>query len=102
MHWDKQNDIYGLVKYHSKENQINQSVRLLSNYDLIITTRLHGHILACLLGIPNILLNNSYGKNKNFYQTWMKNNSFNAYYAETIEDVKKILTENFKGNLTHE
>jgi pyruvyl transferase EpsO len=37
---------------------------------LVITNRLHGHILSTLLGIPNILLPNSYYKNEAFYETW--------------------------------
>ncbi|HEY9603927.1 MAG TPA: polysaccharide pyruvyl transferase family protein [Allocoleopsis sp.] len=37
---------------------------------LVITNRLHGHILSTLLGIPNILLPNSYYKNESFYKTW--------------------------------
>ncbi len=37
---------------------------------LVITNRLHGHILCILLGIPHILLPNSYYKNESFYETW--------------------------------
>jgi len=36
----------------------------------IVTSRLHGHILASLLGIPNTLLDNSYGKNSRYYDAW--------------------------------
>lgn len=94
-HWNKRNDVYGLIKLHSKERQIRSAVEFLSQYDLIITTRLHGHILACLLGVPNIVLDNSYGKNKNFYDTWMRDNSFNAYYADSLAEVRRILIKNF-------
>lgn len=31
-------------------------------YDLIITSRLHGHIFSCLLELPNYICDNSYGK----------------------------------------
>jgi pyruvyl transferase EpsO len=41
-----------------------------SGYNLIITNRLHGHILCLLLEIPHIFLPNSYHKNEGFYQTW--------------------------------
>lgn len=89
-HWDKKYDIYGLLKFHSKEDQINTGIDFLSKYDFIITTRLHGHIAACLLGIPNILLDNSYGKNKNFFVTWMDKNNEHYYYAENISQIQKI------------
>lgn len=39
-------------------------------YDQVITTRLHGHIFCCLLGISNQVCDNSYGKNSGYYQQW--------------------------------
>ncbi len=39
-------------------------------YRLIITNRLHGHILCLLLEIPHVFLPNSYYKNAAFYQAW--------------------------------
>ena len=95
LHWSKANDVHGLIKFHSKERQIQSAVEFLSQYNLIITTRLHGHILACLLGIPNIVLDNSYGKNKNFYDAWMQDNMLNAHYANSPNDVRDILLKNF-------
>ena len=37
---------------------------------MVITERLHGHILCLLGGIPNVLIDNSYGKNAAFYSAW--------------------------------
>ena len=37
---------------------------------VVITDRLHAHILSLLLGIPNVILDNSYGKLHDFYHTW--------------------------------
>ena len=39
-----------------------RGLRLLSNYKTVVSDRLHVHILCCLLGIPHIMLDNSYGK----------------------------------------
>lgn len=40
----------------------------------VITTRLHGGILAMLLGCGRIVFtDNSYGKNRGFYETWLQN-----------------------------
>lgn len=43
-----------------------------SIYEKVITSRLHGHILTCLLERNSVLLNNSYGKNKGYYELWTK------------------------------
>jgi exopolysaccharide biosynthesis predicted pyruvyltransferase EpsI len=44
--------------------------RLLSRARIVVTDRLHGHILSLLLGIPHVVLDNSYGKVRSFYDTW--------------------------------
>jgi pyruvyl transferase EpsO len=44
--------------------------RQLSAGRVVVTTRLHGHLLALLLGIPHVLLDNSYGKVRGAYDTW--------------------------------
>lgn len=36
----------------------------------VVTSRMHGHILACLLGIRTKLIDNSYGKNSGYYKSW--------------------------------
>ena len=36
----------------------------------LVSNRLHGHILACLLGIPNLLFDNNYGKCSDYFRTW--------------------------------
>lgn len=41
-------------------------------YDVIYTTRLHGMILSILLDKQIFLIDNSYGKNFNFYHTWLE------------------------------
>ncbi|HBT5056465.1 TPA: polysaccharide pyruvyl transferase [Klebsiella pneumoniae] len=43
---------------------------LFSSYDEIITSRMHGHILSCLVDTPNKILDNSYGKNSGYYSQW--------------------------------
>ncbi|ASB87274.1 polysaccharide pyruvyl transferase family protein [Bacillus sonorensis] len=51
---------------------VNKSVRFFSRYESVVTSRLHGHILSCLLQKENVVIDNSYGKNANYYNTWMK------------------------------
>lgn len=40
------------------------------SYDVVVTSRMHGHILCCLLGVKTKLLDNSYGKNSTYYDAW--------------------------------
>ncbi len=51
---------------------VDRAMRLLSAGTVVITDRLHAHILCALAGIPHILLNNVYGKNISFYETWCR------------------------------
>ncbi|WP_141501961.1 polysaccharide pyruvyl transferase family protein [Paenibacillus luteus] len=49
---------------------VDKAVKRFSGYRVVQTSRLHGHILSCLMDKPNTLLDNSYGKNSNYYNTW--------------------------------
>ena len=50
--------------------RLGAGITLLSRGRVVVTDRLHGHILALLLGIPNVLLDNSYGKCRAVWETW--------------------------------
>ncbi|MEC4986894.1 MAG: polysaccharide pyruvyl transferase family protein [Oscillatoria sp. PMC 1068.18] len=65
-------------------------------YQVIITNRLHGHILCLLLGIPHLFLPNSYHKNESFYQTWSQDISW-CHFAKNSEEVKVKIRELFKS-----
>jgi pyruvyl transferase EpsO len=54
------------------KQRVRRGCRLLSRGRVVITDRLHGHILGLLLGIPHVILDNSYGKLRTFYETWTK------------------------------
>lgn len=49
-----------------------EATELFNQFAHVTTDRLHGHILSSLLSIPNTIIDNSYGKNSNYYQAWMK------------------------------
>ena len=50
--------------------RLSRGCRLLSAGRAVLTDRLHGHVLSVLLGIPHLLLDNSTGKVRSFYETW--------------------------------
>ncbi|NJD78758.1 MAG: exopolysaccharide biosynthesis protein [Candidatus Methanoperedens sp.] len=70
--------------YILSQHLVNKSINFFAQYSFIKTSRLHGHILACLMNIPNLLLDNSYGKNNMYYETW----TFRVPYAK-FENRKK-------------
>lgn len=55
----------------------------------VVTDRLHGHILCLQLGIPHVLVDNSYGKLRAFHETWTKGSDL-VTWCETHE---QALTE---------
>lgn len=52
---------------------IKEGVEFISPYGYVSTTRLHGCILAILLDKEITFIDNSYGKNRRFYETWLTN-----------------------------
>ena len=61
----------------------------MSKYNFVITTRLHGHILSILLGVPSIIIDNSYGKNKRFYFSWLQDEPL-SYFANSEEEANEL------------
>lgn len=46
--------------------------RLLSSADVVVTDRLHGHILSLLCGVPCVLVDSRTGKVRRFHETWTR------------------------------
>ncbi|WP_298740346.1 polysaccharide pyruvyl transferase family protein [uncultured Chitinophaga sp.] len=66
------NPEFGLKSSGNRKKFIETGIRFINEYDTIVTTRLHGLILAVLLNKKVLLLDNSYGKIEGFYNTWLK------------------------------
>ena len=73
---DKINDLW----YKHTLNIIERARNEFMKYDLVVTSRLHGHIFSCLLGIPNQVCDNSYGKNLGYYNQWTKDIDYAEKY----------------------
>jgi len=52
------------------EWRLQRGLAMLSAGELVVTDRLHAHILSLLLDIPHVLLDNSYGKVAGFADQW--------------------------------
>jgi pyruvyl transferase EpsO len=52
--------------------RLGRAVALLSGADVVVTDRLHGHVLALLLGIPHVLLDDRTGKVHALHATWTR------------------------------
>ncbi len=72
--------------------RLKRGIALLSSGRVVVTDRLHGHILSTLLGIPHIALDNSYGKLQNFIQAWTSDIGF-LRTADTLEQAQSLAEE---------
>jgi exopolysaccharide biosynthesis predicted pyruvyltransferase EpsI len=69
--------------------------RLLSSGRVVITDRLHAHILS-LLGIPHAVLDNSYGKLSGFLSAWTRD-AAGVYQASSLEDAEQWVRSRLAG-----
>lgn len=65
---------------------------ILSSGKVVVTDRLHGHILCTLLDIPHVVLDNSYRKIGNFRDAW-RTGGDKCLSAETIEEAMQKAKE---------
>jgi exopolysaccharide biosynthesis predicted pyruvyltransferase EpsI len=80
----------GRINYYNARG----GVHLFSGSRLVVADRLHAHILAVLMGIDNVLLDNNYGKLGAVHRDYTKDFS-TAHYAndvpESMDIVKRVL-----------
>ena len=56
--------------------RVARGFEILSRGKVVLTDRLHAHILSLLLGKPHVVLDNSYGKISNFIAAWTQGQDF--------------------------
>ena len=49
---------------------LRRGISMLSMGERLVTDRLHGHILACLLGVEHVVVNDRFGKIEAMWRTW--------------------------------
>lgn len=70
---------------------IKEGVKFVSHYEKVYTTRLHVAILCMLLHKPVTLFDNIYGKNRDFYDTWLKSVRRVSLAGKEETSLKKFL-----------
>ena len=63
----------------------------------VVTDRLHGHLLCVLLGIPHVVLDNRYGKNRALFEAWTHDVPF-ARWAERDAGAVTRALEDLRGH----
>jgi exopolysaccharide biosynthesis predicted pyruvyltransferase EpsI len=66
-----------------------RGLRALSQGRVVVTDRLHGHILSLLLGIPHVLLDSRHGKLRTFYETWTHRDQL-AQWADSVREAREL------------
>ena len=69
--------------------RVDTGLRLLLRGRMVLTDRLHAHILSLLLGKPHIVLDNSYGKIAKFADMWTRDAAFAS--ATTLSEARAML-----------
>lgn len=72
--------------------EIKAGVEFVSSFTDVCSTRLHVAILRLLLGLPVKMIDNSYGKNLNFYNTWLKDSNLASLPDEVEQDAIDLAT----------
>lgn len=81
----KFNTLYKPSMHRRSWSFMHSGIYQFKQHNLIITNRLHGHILCVLLGIPHVFLPNSYHKNEGFYETWTSKIPFCRFVKDNAQ-----------------
>jgi len=73
------------LRQHYAMRRLIYGIRLLSQGAIVVTDRLHAHILCCLLDIPHFVFDSFGGKISAFHRTWTRDES-NTRFIETLAD----------------
>jgi len=69
--------------------QLESALRQLAGFSVVVTDRLHAHVLCCLLGIPHVVLDNDYGKIRAVHEAWTAN-SATTWLAGSVEEARSL------------
>jgi pyruvyl transferase EpsO len=62
---------HGWTYEHLAEGHVQRGLAFLARGRVVLTDRLHAHLLAELLGIPHVAVDSGYGKIRSYHETWL-------------------------------
>ena len=68
---------------HLSKTRMHRGIKLLASGRIVLTDRLHAHILSILINRPHVITDNCYGKVSDFYQTWTFKNIQSVFVSDT-------------------
>lgn len=74
--------------------RLQRGIGILSSGRVVITDRLHAHILCTLMGVKHVVLDNSYNKIANYRSTWDSGKSLSVSagsFEEAVEQARAML-----------
>lgn len=80
-------------------SRVARGLRMLSSGEIVVTDRLHAHILSMLLDMPHIAMDNNYGKISNYINAWNKDYE-KVLLAACPQEVPRLL-DHAKSMLCH-
>jgi exopolysaccharide biosynthesis predicted pyruvyltransferase EpsI len=88
--WQLLDFCIGPVYDTTAQARLERGLRILSDGEMVVSDRLHVHILCLLMRIPHVLLDNSYGKVKNFVDTWTKDSPL-VHLADSLDTARELI-----------
>jgi pyruvyl transferase EpsO len=80
-------------------HRLRRGCNMLSSGHIVITDRLHAHILCSMMSIPHVILDNSYRKIGNFRDVWQTGQEF-CETAQSFEEALRKARKMVKGLAT--
>jgi exopolysaccharide biosynthesis predicted pyruvyltransferase EpsI len=80
---------FGASHRRVARQRLRRGTRLLQSARVVITDRLHGHVLSLLLGIPHVVIGDRNGKLRRFIDTWTSSSTL-LHWADTADEADRI------------
>lgn len=81
------------VYHFAAHTRLRRGCRLLSRGRVVVTDRLHAHILCTMLEIPHVVLDNSYGKISSFRKEWNTGGGGLCNVARSVEEAVSLASD---------
>jgi exopolysaccharide biosynthesis predicted pyruvyltransferase EpsI len=71
-------------------HRVQRGLAMLAQGQCVLTDRLHAHILSVLMGLPNVVLDNNYGKIHGYMQAWTQG-AYRTHMASSVPEAVELL-----------